>query len=146
MRVVLANDHGACGIAARIKSHLESRGIEVNWLGTMEETSVDYPDKAKEAVVEYRKGGYDFGVLCCGTGIGISLAANKCEGIRCALVSDKYSAEMTKRHNNPNFIAFGGRVDHRDSVEDMLDAFLDHEFEGGRHERRVEKIMEMQGF
>lgn len=140
-KVVAANDHGAVDLMKRIIVHLEERGYEVTYLGTATEESVDYPDKAREACLEYRKGGYDFGVLCCGTGIGISMAANKVRGIRCALVGDRYSAEMTRRHNNPDFIAFGGRVDYRDSIEDMLDAFIDARFEGGRHEKRIEKLM-----
>lgn len=144
-KVVLANDHGAVALAARIKSHLEERGYEVVYLGTDKEESVDYPDKAKEACEEYLKGGYEFGVLCCGTGIGISIAANKIHGIRCALVGDKFSAEMTKRHNNPSFIAFGGRVAYHDSVEDMLDAFIDASFEGGRHQKRIDKITALEG-
>ena len=115
-----------------------------SFLASATEESVDYPDKAREACLEYRKGGYDFGVLCCGTGIGISMAANKVRGIRCALVGDRYSAEMTRRHNNPDFIAFGGRVDYRDSIEDMLDAFIDARFEGGRHEKRIEKLMALE--
>lgn len=143
-KVVAANDHGAVDLMKRIIVHLEERGYEVTYLGTATEESVDYPDKAREACLEYRKGGYDFGVLCCGTGIGISMAANKVRGIRCALVGDRYSAEMTRRHNNPDFIAFGGRVDYRDSIEDMLDAFIDARFEGGRHEKRIEKLMALE--
>lgn len=143
-KVVAANDHGAVDLMKRIIAHLEERGYEVTYLGTATEESVDYPDKAREACLEYRKGGYDFGVLCCGTGIGISMAANKVRGIRCALVGDRYSAEMTRRHNNPDFIAFGGRVDYRDSIEDMLDAFIDARFEGGRHEKRIEKLMALE--
>ena len=140
-KVVIANDHGAVELASKIKKHLEERGYEVNWLGTQTEESVDYPDQAEKACIEFRKGGYEFGVLCCGTGIGISIAANKMKGIRCALIADKYSAEMTKRHNNPQFIAFGGRVNYHDSIESMLDAFIDHDFEDGRHSARIAKMM-----
>lgn len=143
-KVVLANDHGAVDLAKRIITQLEKRGYEVNWLGTETTDSVDYPDQAEKACREYLKGGYEFGVLCCGTGIGISIAANKISGIRCALVSDRYSAEMTKRHNNPQFIAFGGRVQYHDSVEEMLDAFIDSTFEGGRHQKRIDKIMALE--
>lgn len=143
-KVVLANDHGAVELSKRIITHLEKRGYEVNWLGTETETSVDYPDQAEKACSEFKRGGYEFGVLCCGTGIGISIAANKVSGIRCALIADKYSAEMTKRHNNPHFIAFGGRVQYHDSVEEMLDAFIDSTFEGGRHQNRIDKIMALE--
>lgn len=140
----MANDHGAVELAERIMKHLEERGYEVNWLGTRTGDSVDYPDQAEKACTEFKCGGYEFGVLCCGTGIGISIAANKIKGIRCALIADRYSAEMTKRHNNPHFIAFGGRVDYHDSIESMLDAFIDHEFEGGRHQGRIDKVMALE--
>ncbi|RKX83249.1 MAG: ribose-5-phosphate isomerase, partial [Spirochaetes bacterium] len=86
-------------------------------------------------------GKYEFGIVCCGTGIGISISANKVDGIRCALPQNIFGAEMSKVHNNANFIAFGGRIDYHDSVNDMVDAYIDAKFEGGRHQRRVDKIM-----
>lgn len=144
-RIVLANDHGAVEIAALIKDHLQKRGFDVTYLGVGSPESVDYPDKAEEAVNEFRKGGYEFGVLCCGTGIGISLAANKMNGIRCALPQNSYAAKMSREHNNVNFIAFGGRIEYQDKIEDMLDAYIDSTFQGGKHERRVEKIMSLEG-
>lgn len=144
-KVIIANDHGAVELKNRLVKHLQSRGFEVVNLGVDDETSVDYPDQAVAACEEYKKGGYDFGVLCCGTGIGISIAANKIEGIRCALLHNRYTAEMTRRHNDPHFVAFGGRVDYSDSPESMLDAFIDSAFEGGRHGRRVDKIMSLEG-
>ena len=143
--VVVANDHGAVDLAKRIVAHLEKRGYTVNYLGIDREESVDYPDKAKEACQEFLKGGYEFGVLCCGTGIGISISANKIHGIRCALLYDTYSAEKAKGHNNANFIAFGGRMKYPCDVLEMVDKFIDSSFEGGRHERRVEKIMALEG-
>ena len=145
MKVVMANDHGAVELAARLRRHLEDRGFEVMYLGTESTESVDYPDKAEECVNEFRKGGYEFGVLLCGTGIGISISANKMAGIRCALPQTKYSAEMTKRHNDANFIAFGGRVEYSEKPEEILDAFIDARFEGGRHERRIAKMMALEG-
>ena len=145
MKVVIANDHGAVELAKRIIKHLEKRAIEVTYLGTDKEESVDYPDQAEKAVLEYRKGDYDFGVVLCGTGIGISISANKMKGIRCALVQDSYTAKMTKAHNNSNFIAFGGRVKYPEPVEDILDAYIDTQFEGGRHSRRIEKMMALEG-
>lgn len=145
MKAIMANDHGAVELAARLRRHLEERGIEVTYLGTDSTESVDYPDKAFEAVTEFRKGGYAFGVLLCGTGIGISISANKMKGIRCALPQTAYSAEMTKRHNDSNFIAFGGRVEYSESPESILDAFIDAEFEGGRHQRRIDKMMALEG-
>ena len=146
MKVVVANDHGAVDLAKRVLEHLEKRGIEYTYLGTGEEKSVDYPDKAREAVEEYRKGGYDYGILMCGTGIGISLAANKMNGIRCALPQDIYATTKTREHNDSNFNAFGGRVEYKDDVLDMLDAFLDTPFSHDeRHQRRIDKMMALQG-
>ncbi len=143
-KVVIANDHGAVELKNRLVKHLESRNYEVVNLGVNDDTSVDYPDQAAAACGEYKKGGYDFGILCCGTGIGISIAANKIKGIRCALPQDKYAAEMTRRHNNPNFIAFGGRIEYKDSPEVMLDTFMDSTFEGDRHNRRINKMMDLE--
>ena len=145
MKVVIANDHGAVELARKIIEHLEKRGVEVTYLGVDKEESVDYPDQAEKAVVEYRKGGYDFGIVLCGTGIGISISANKMKGIRCALVQDSYTAEKTKQHNNANFLAFGGRVKYPEPVENILDAYIDAIFEGGRHLRRIEKMMALEG-
>lgn len=145
MKVVVANDHGAVERTKEILEHLEERGIEYTYLGTGEEKSVDYPDMAEKAVMEYRKGGYDYGILLCGTGIGISLAANKMSGIRCALVQNVYAAIKTREHNDSNFIAFGGRIEYGDSVLEMLDAFLDTPFsEDERHIRRIEKLMALE--
>ncbi len=145
MKAVIANDHGGVQLAAEILRHLSTRGIETTYLGTDKEESVDYPDYAEKAVNEYRNGGYDFGVLICGTGIGISISANKMDGIRCALPQNSYAAEMTKRHNNANFIAFGGRIEYQEPVTAILDAYIDAEFEGGRHQRRIDKMMALSG-
>ena len=145
MKIIIGNDHGAVDIKKRIVKHLEGRGFEIENIGVDTGDSVDYSDLAEKACGKYLAGGYDFGILCCGTGIGISISANKIKGIRCALPQDCYAAEMTKRHNNPNFIAFGGRIDYKDSVESMLDVFFDSEFEGGRHQVRVDKIMGLEG-
>ena len=139
-KVVIANDHAAVEIKERIVKHLTGRGFEVVNLGIDDGTSVDYPDMAEKASEEYLKGGYDFGVLCCGTGIGISISANKVKGIFCALPQNAYAAQMAKEHNNVNFIAFGGRIDYPDTVTDMIDAFIDHEYLGDRHQRRVGKM------
>lgn len=145
MKVVIANDHGAVALAKRIIEHLEKRNIEYTYLGVDREESVDYPDQAEKAVKEFRKGGYDFGIVLCGTGIGISISANKMKGIRCALLQDTYSAEKTKQHNDANFIAFGGRIEYKEPVEKIIDAYIDAKFEGGRHSRRIEKMMALEG-
>lgn len=143
-KIVIANDHGAVDIKNEIKAWLESRGCMVRDLGVAAEEAADYPDKAEEACREYLQGDYDFGILCCGTGIGISISANKIKGIRCALVQNCFAAEMTKKHNDANFIAFGGRIDYPEKVTDMLKAYMEAEFEGGRHQRRVDKMMTLE--
>lgn len=143
MRIVLANDHGAVALKKEILEHLRAAGHEVKNLGVDDETSVDYPDQAALATAEYLKGGYDFGILCCGSGIGISIAANKVHGIRCAQVFDLFTAEMCRRHNNANFISFGGRVSYAVPVTAMIDAYIAAAFEGGRHQRRVDKLDSM---
>ena len=141
-KVVVANDHGAVELTAAIVEYLKNRGFEVNYLGTAENKSVDYPDMAELACTEFLKGDYDFGVLCCGTGIGISISANKIHGIRCALPQNCFAAQMAKEHNAANFIAFGGRIDYQESVMDMLDAYIDAQIsQDERHARRRAKMM-----
>ena len=108
---------------------------------------MDYPDKAVEACRRFlNEGDYEFGIVLCTTGIGISISANKVEGIRCALPQNAWAAEMTKRHNKSNFIAFGGspHITYPEPVTKILDAYIDAEFEGGRHQRRVDKIMKIE--
>lgn len=144
-RIVVGADHGAVALKKRIVDFLIAEGHEVKDMGVHTEDSVDYPDLAEVTCNEYRKGGYDFGILFCGTGIGISISANKMEGIRCALLCNLFSAEMAKAHNNANFIAFGGRIDYADSVEEMVKRFMETEALGDRHQRRVDKIMSLQG-
>jgi ribose 5-phosphate isomerase B len=140
MRIVIANDHGALALKRELAYWLESRGHVVNNLGIDVEKRVDYPDIASTACAEFKKGGYDFGVLLCGTGIGISISANKIEGIRCALVHDVFTAKMAREHNDANFIAMGGRVDYTVPPTEILSAFITSKFEGGRHSERVAKI------
>ncbi len=143
MRIVIANDHGAVALKQEIVTALRAAGHEVTNLGVDTEESVDYPDIARRAAAAYLAGGYDFGILCCGSGIGISIAANKVRGIRCAQVFDLYTAQMCKRHNNANFIAFGGRVTYPVPVPAMIAAYMEAEYEGGRHQRRVDKLDEL---
>ena len=144
-KVVVANDHGAVELTASIVDFLKSAGYDVNYLGTAENKSVDYPDMAELACREYLKGGYEFGILCCGTGIGISISANKIRGIRCALPQNCFAAQMAKEHNDANFIAFGGRIDYSDSVLDMVKAFISAEVSRDeRHARRRAKMMALE--
>ena len=145
-KVVVANDHGAVELTARIVEYLENRGFEVNYLGTAENKSVDYPDMAELACTEFLKGDYEFGVLCCGTGIGISISANKFHGIRCALPQNCFAAQMAKEHNAANFIAFGGRIEYQDDVLDMLGTYIDAQIsQDERHARRRAKMMLLEG-
>ena len=143
-KVVIGCDHGAFQLKEQIKNFLVESGYEVSDAGVYSEKRADYPDIAEKACREFLKGGYAFGILCCGTGIGISIAANKINGIRCALMHDLYTAEMSKAHNNANFIAFGGRVSYTDPVESMITKFIKTEYEGGRHEDRLRKISSLE--
>mgnify|MGYP006309637671 CR=1 FL=1 len=140
MNIIISNDHAAVELKQRIITHLHTHGHTVRDLGVNTETSTDYPDISKRAADEFFKGGYDFAVVCCGTGIGVSIAANKIKGVRCALLCNSYGARMAHAHNNVNFIAFGGRVQYQEPLETILDAFLQTEFEGGRHQHRIDKI------
>ena len=145
MKIALACDHGGYDLKMDIIKHLEERKIEVMDLGTNNGTdSVDYPKYGEAAATAVANGEADYGIVVCGTGIGISLAANKVPGIRCAVVSDTFSARMTKAHNNANMLAMGGRVVGKGLALDIVDAFLDTEFEGGRHQRRVDMLMDVE--
>ena len=145
MKIAFGCDHGGYDLKEDVIEFLESRGIEVLDLGTHSTASVDYPDfgKAVGEAVQSKKA--DLGIVICGTGIGISLAANKVEGIRAAVVSDTFSARMARMHNNANVLAFGARVVGKGLAIDLVKAWLDSPFEGGRHERRVDKIMAIEG-
>jgi len=143
-RIIIANDHGAIELKNTITEYLKNKGYDVKNLGVDIGESADYPDMAIKACREYLQGDYDFGILCCGTGIGISISANKVPGIRCALVHNIYTAEMAKAHNNANFLAFGGRLEYKDEVNKMIDVFIDTAFGGDRHQRRVDKIMNIE--
>ena len=144
MKIIIGGDHSAVTLKNRIISYLKNKGYSVNNIGTDSKDSVDYPDIAEKTCTEYLKGGYDFGILICGTGIGISISANKINGIRCALIINSFTAEMARAHNNANFIAFGARLEYSDPVEDIIDTFIKTEFEGGRHRNRVNKIMNLE--
>jgi ribose 5-phosphate isomerase B len=144
-KIVIANDHGAVELAQTLVNYLKKQGYEVNHLGVTTNDSVDYPDMAEKACREYKKGGYEFGIVCCGTGIGISISANKIQGIRCALPQNCFAASMAKKHNNANFLAFGGRIEYQQKPVEILQAFLDETFEGDRHQRRIDKMMALEG-
>ena len=140
MKIAIGNDHVAVDMKNHIVSYLESKGYTLVNFGTDTAERADYPLYGKAVAEAVASGECDLGILICGTGIGISLAANKVKGIRAAVCSEAYSAALTRRHNNANIIAFGARVVGTATAETIVDAFLEAEFEGGRHAARVDMI------
>ncbi len=138
--LAIGSDHGGFELKNHVMKHLDELGIEYKDYGCYDENSVDYPDIAKAVGEAVASGECDRGILICGTGIGISIAANKIKGIRAALCSDVYSAKMTKEHNNANIICMGGRVIGRELAFMIVDTWLSAEFQGGRHQARIDKI------
>ena len=141
MKIAIAADHGGFELKDSMVEYIKSLGNEVVDLGTNSADSVDYPDYAKKVCEEIQQGNSDLGILICGTGIGMSLAANKFDGIRAACVSDVYSAKMSRNHNNANVLCIGARVIGDEVAKLIIKTFLEKEFEAGRHQRRVDKIM-----
>lgn len=144
MKIAIGCDHGGFEHKNAIKSHLLERGFEVTDCGIFENVSVDYPDIAVKVCSEITSGRAEMGILVCGTGIGMSLAANKIKGIRAAACSDHYSAKYTRLHNNANILCLGGRVIGIGTALELTDIFTDTKFEGGRHQRRIDKISELE--
>ncbi len=145
MRIVTASDHGAIDLRRELLEHIREQGHEVEDLGTHEDASVDYPDYAIKAVAKLRSGEADRAVLMCGTGLGISMAANRHKGIRAAVCHNEFEARMSRQHNDANILVMGGRVIGPGLAVSLFDAWMEAEFEGGRHERRVEKIEAIEG-
>ena len=144
MKIAVGCDHGGLNLKNEIIRHLNSKNIEIKDFGTYTSESCDYPDVAKvvgEKVVEKE---FDFGILVCGTGIGVSIAANKIPGIRAALCHDTFSAHATREHNDANILTTGERVVGKGLAIDIVKAFLGAEFEGDRHARRINKITEIE--
>lgn len=142
--VAIGCDHGGIDFKKQIMKHLDEKGIEYKDFGTHTEESCDYPDVAMPVCAAINSGECENGILICGTGIGISMAANKIHGIRAALCHDYFSTKYTRLHNNSNIIAFGARVIGTGLAIELLDVFLSTEFEGGRHAIRVNKMMELE--
>lgn len=140
MKLAIGCDHGAFGMKEELKAYLEKKGYEVTDVGTHSEESVDYPLYAKEVCKKVNQKEVQFGILLCGTGIGMSIAANKVSGIRCALCAESYSAKMTRAHNDANVLSIGARVTGIELAKMIVDTFLETEFEGGRHQRRVDML------
>ena len=143
MIIAVASDHGGFALKNIIKEHLTERGYKVVDLGTDSQESVDYPVYGKACAEEVAGGRADLGMVYSGTGIGISIAANKEKGIRCGLCTSVEMAELTKKHNNANMLALGGRTTDPELAIKITDAWLDTEFEGGRHKRRTDMLDEM---
>ena len=143
MKIAVASDHGGFALKEKVEEHLMQRGFEVEDLGTHSEDSVDYPAYGKACGEAVASGKADLGVVVCGTGIGISIAANKVKGIRCGLCTSVEMAHLTKQHNNANILALGGRTTEPDLALKIVDEWLDTEFEGGRHQRRVDMLDQM---
>ena len=137
MKLALGCDHGGYDLMQEVKAHLDELKIEYEDFGTYSNESCNYPDYAFAAAKAVASGACDRGILLCGTGIGVSISANKVKGIRCALCSDCYSAEMTRRHNDANMLAMGARVLGSGLALKIVDSFLAAEFEGGRHATRI---------
>ena len=144
MTLAIGADHGGVRLKDAIKAYLDERGIAYHDFGTFTEESVDYPVIAAKVAHAVANGQYDRGLLFCTTGIGVSMAANKVRGIRCALCGDSYSAEMTRRHNNANVLAVGAGIIGPNLAKKITEVFLTTEFEGGRHERRVQEIADIE--
>lgn len=141
--IALASDHAGFKLKEKIKKFLVDNNYDIMDLGTNSESSVDYPIYARKAAQAVADGQCERGIVCCGTGIGVSIAANKVKGIRCALVHDEYTAEMCKKHNNSNMIALGARVVDHDEALKMVEIWLNTQFEEGRHQRRIDEIEEI---
>lgn len=145
MKIGIGSDHGGLELKEYIKEYLQSEEIEFIDYGTNSSDSVDYPDYGKKVSEAVVGGEVERAIVICGTGIGISIACNKVKGIRCALCSDTYSARMSREHNNANILALGGRVVGKDLALEIVTTWLNSKFAGGRHERRINKISEIEG-
>ena len=144
MKIALGSDHGGLSLKKEIISHLESKNIEVTDFGTHNEASCDYPDYALKVAEEVVAQNFELGILICGTGIGIGIAANKVPGVRAALCSDTFSAHSTREHNNANILTLGARVVGEGLALDIVDTFINAKFQGDRHKNRIDKIAEIE--
>ncbi len=143
-KIIIGCDHGGFELKNEVIAHLTKRGIEVTDVGIYSTDSCNYPDYARAVCQRIQSGEFERGILVCGTGIGMSIAANKHNSIRAACCSDTFSARMTRLHNNANVLCFGGRVVGAGLACDMVDLFIDTEFEGGRHQTRVDLLADIE--
>ena len=144
MKLAIGSDHGGYNLKEAIVKHLEDKGVDVLDVGTYSKESCDYPLIAKDVTRKVLSTNGTKGILVCGTGIGICIAANKVRGIRAAHCTDTYSAKMTVQHNDANILCLGERVTGVGLALDIVDAWLDAKFEGGRHQKRIDMIKEME--
>ena len=144
MKIARGCDHGGFELKEAVRGYLEERQIPYEDFGAYNTDSVDYAPIAAKAARAVAAGQADFGVLVCSTGIGISMAANKVKGIRAALCTNEFCAEMTRRHNNANILCMGGKVIDKETAVKLVDIFLHTEFEGGRHQRRIDQIAQIE--
>ncbi|MGK0465526.1 ribose 5-phosphate isomerase B [Clostridium sp.] len=144
MKIALGSDHGGLNLKKDIIRHLESKNIQVKDFGTYTEESCDYPDYALKVASEVVEDNFELGILICGTGIGIGIAANKVPGIRAALCNDTFSAHAAREHNNANILTMGERVIGTGLALDIVDTFINADFQGDRHQRRIDKITEIE--
>jgi ribose 5-phosphate isomerase B len=140
MKIIIGSDHAGFPMKEKVKVFLQNRGIEVEDVGTYNEESVDYTDFGKKVAREVSGGTFERGVLICGTGIGMSMVANRFQGVRAALANDLFSAVMSRRHNDSNILVMGGRLIGDTLALQLVDTWLETPFEGGRHQRRLEKM------
>lgn len=144
MKYVVGNDHGGIDLYQPVKEKLEELGHSVIHVGTDGRESVDYPDFAKLACDKVLNGEADFAILICGTGLGMNISANKIDGIRAAAVSDAFSARMSRAHNNANCLCLGARVIGNETAKLLVEEFVNTDYEGGRHQNRLDKIKELE--
>ncbi len=140
MRIIIGSDHAGYPMKERVKAHLQDQGVQVEDVGTHSEESVDYTDFGKKVASKVSDGTFDRGILICGTGLGMSMVANRFRGVRAALANDLFSAIMSRRHNDSNILVMGGRLIGDTLALQVVDTWLETPFEGGRHQRRLEKM------
>lgn len=145
MKIGIGNDHAAVDMKNDVAAYLREKGIEVVNFGTDTAESCSYPEYGEKVGRAVAAGEVDLGILICGTGVGISLAANKVKGVRAVVCSEPYSAKLSRQHNNTNVLAFGARVIGTEMAKMIIDEWLSAEFMGGRHQTRVDMIMEIEG-
>lgn len=144
MKLALGSDHGGYNLKQKIKDLLEDKGIDYKDFGTNSTESVDYPDFAKQVAQAVADNEFELGILVCGTGIGMSITANKVPGVRAALCHDVFSARATRQHNNSNVLTLGERVIGTEVALEIVKTWLETDFEGGRHQRRIDKITQLE--